>query len=173
MHVVTPDELRKVVALNELPDEHLQWIIDRADYKEYPDGMLVTRKGDPAEKMWIIMEGKLAFFMDVNGIKVHFIDFANDTATGGVSGLMPYSRMKTIPGDSYATGLVRRLELPAKYFQELEQLNPELIQRLIGYMTERAKTFATTQLQHEKINALGKLCRRIAHELNNPASAIT
>lgn len=173
MATVTTAELKKVIALSELPDDHLQWIIDHSDYKEYEDKTLITRKGDPAEKMWIILEGKLSFFMDVNGIKVHYIDFANDTLTGGVSGLMPYSRMKTIPGDSYADGLVRRLEFPAKYFQELEQLNPQLIQRLIGYMTERARTFATTQLQQEKINALGKLSAGIAHELNNPASAIS
>jgi signal transduction histidine kinase len=39
-------------------------------------------------------------------------------------------------------------------------------------MTERARSFATTQLQEEKVNALGKLAAGIAHELNNPAAAI-
>ena len=39
-------------------------------------------------------------------------------------------------------------------------------------MTERAKIFATTRLQHEKVDALGKLAAGIAHELNNPAAAI-
>jgi signal transduction histidine kinase len=67
---------------------------------------------------------------------------------------------------------VKRFALHKKYFQELEQLNPDFIQRLIGYMTERARAFATTQLQHEKVNALGNLAAGIAHELNNPASAI-
>ena len=56
---------------------------------------------------------------------------------------MPYSRMKTYPGYSYANGQVRMLRLNKKYFQELEHLNPDFIQRLIGYMTERAKAFAT------------------------------
>jgi signal transduction histidine kinase len=40
-------------------------------------------------------------------------------------------------------------------------------------MTERAKAFATTQLQHEKVNALGNLAAGIAHEMNNPAAAIS
>jgi signal transduction histidine kinase len=62
--------------------------------------------------------------------------------------------------------------LHKKYFPELERLNPDFIQRLIGYMTERARIFATTQLQHEKVNALGNLAAGIAHELNNPAAAI-
>jgi len=51
-------------------------------------------------------------------------------------------------------------------------LNPDFIQKLIGYMTQRARAFATTQLQHEKLNALGNLAAGIAHELNNPAAAI-
>ena len=40
-------------------------------------------------------------------------------------------------------------------------------------MTERAKVFATTRLQHEKVNALGNLAAGIAHEMNNPAAAIS
>jgi signal transduction histidine kinase len=64
------------------------------------------------------------------------------------------------------------LAMDKEHFPALEKLNPELIQRLIGYMTERARSFATIQLQHEKVNALGKLSAGIAHELNNPAAAI-
>ena len=75
-------------------------------------------------------------------------------------------------GNSICVGKLHGVRLHKKYFQELEQLNPEFIQRLIGYMTERARSFATTQMQHEKVNALGNLAAGIAHELNNPASAI-
>jgi signal transduction histidine kinase len=80
--------------------------------------------------------------------------------------------MKVSPGYAYAVGKAKRYALNKKYFQELEQLNPALIHRLIGYMTERARSFATTKLQHEKVSALGKLAAGIAHEMNNPASAI-
>jgi signal transduction histidine kinase len=80
--------------------------------------------------------------------------------------------MKSSPGYAYASGNVRTLALHKQYFPELEQRSPELIQRLVGYMTERARLFATVQLQHEKVNALGKLSAGIAHELNNPAAAI-
>jgi signal transduction histidine kinase len=81
--------------------------------------------------------------------------------------------MKTHPGYSYALGEVRTLRMNKKYFTDLERLNPDFIQKLIGYMTERARAFATTQLQYEKVNALGSLAAGIAHELNNPAAAIS
>jgi signal transduction histidine kinase len=172
MESVTIDDLKKVVALSELSDEHLQWILDHSEYREYADGDLIGKYGEPAEVMWISLVGKVVFYMYINGRQVYYFTFENNNVTGGVGGLMPYSRMKTYPGYSYALGEVKMLRIHKKYFAELELLNPDFIQRLIGYMTERAKAFATTQLQYEKVNALGNLAAGIAHEMNNPAAAI-
>lgn len=152
--------------------DHLQWILDRTTYHEFADGDLIAKYGNPAEIMWIGLGGKVTFYMYVNGRQVYYFTFENDHVTGGVGGLMPYSRMKTYPGYSYALGEVKLLKLHKDHFHELELLNPDFTQKLIGYMTERAKLFATTKLQHEKVDALGKLAAGIAHELNNPAAAI-
>lgn len=168
----TIEDLRKVTALSDLPEEHLQWILARADYMEFEDGDLMIRTGEPVEFMMLMFEGKSAFYMDMNGKMVYYFSFENNSQTGGAGGLLPYSRMKASPGNAYAVGKVKGFRLDKKYFQELEQLNPDLIQRLIGYMTERARHFATQKLQHEKVNALGQLAAGIAHELNNPAAAI-
>ncbi|MDP4284319.1 MAG: ATP-binding protein [Bacteroidota bacterium] len=173
MPPVTIKDLKKIIALNELPDEHLQWILDRSEYHEYADGDLVAKYGDEAEVMWFSLEGKVVFYMYINGRQVYYFTFQNDDLTAGVGGLMPYSRMKKYPGNSYALGQTNLLLINKKYFAELELLNPDFIQRLIGIMTERAKAFATTQLQHEKVNALGNLAAGIAHEMNNPAAAIS
>lgn len=173
MQPVTIEDFKKVIAVSELPDEHLQWILDRSEYHEYADGDLIAKYGEPAEIMWFALEGKVSFYMYINGRQVHYFTFENDNLTGGVGGLMPYSRMKTYPGYSYALGPTRLVRLHKKYFTELEVLNPDFIQRLIGIMTERAKVFATTQLQQEKVNALGNLAAGIAHEMNNPAAAIS
>jgi len=172
METITIEELRVVTALKDMPDELLQWILEHSEYQEYEDGSIIGKFGEPAEWMWFMLEGKVEFYMNINGRLVYYFTFENDNLTGGVGGLIPYSRMKTFPGNSYATGKVSVMRLHKKHFHELEQLNPDFTQRLIGYMTERARTFATTQLQHEKVNALGKLAAGIAHELNNPAAAI-
>ena len=173
MKPLTTTELRKVIALRDLPEKDLQWILDHGEYKEYEDGAIASRTGEPIDYMWMILEGKGNFYLDISGRLVHYYTFENNDKTGGVGGLLPYSRMKTAPGFTFIVGKGRIFLLHKKYFQQLEQLNPAFIQRLIGYMTERARTFATLQLQQEKVNELGKLSAGIAHELNNPASAIT
>jgi signal transduction histidine kinase len=172
MNSVTIEELKTVIAIKDQPEELLQFILENTDYYEFEDGVQIRKLGDQANEMYFILEGSINFYMDVNGRQVYFFNFANDTATGGISGLLPYSRMKTSPGYAYAVGKLRMLLMNKKHFPELERLAPDFIQRLVGYMTERARLFATVQLQHEKVNALGKLSAGIAHELNNPASAI-
>jgi signal transduction histidine kinase len=173
MLTIAIDELKKVIALNGLPEEHLQWILDHSEPLEYEEGDVVAKTGDPAEWMFFIVEGKIDYYMNVKGKLVYYLTFLNDTDSGGVTGLLPYSRMKVYSGNSIAVERIRGLKLNKKYFQELEKLNPDFIQKLIGYMTERARFFATTKMQQEKVSALGNLAAGIAHELNNPASAIT
>lgn len=172
MQPVTIEELKKVIALNDLPDEHLQWILDRSMSIEYEDGELVAKTGDPAEWMFFIIEGRIDYYRNINGRLVFYHYFTNNADSGGATGLLPYSRMKVYSGNSVVVGKLRGLQLHKDHFQELEQLNPDFIQRLISYMTERARSFATIQMQHEKVSALGNLAAGIAHELNNPASAI-
>lgn len=172
MRDITIDEIKKVIALSDLPDEQLKWILDNSEQLEYEEGEIVAKTGDPAEWMFFIIEGRIDYYMNVNGKLVFFNHFTNDVESGGVTGLLPYSRMKVYSGNSIVVEKVRGLRLHKKYFQEMEKLYPDFIQRLIGYMTERARFFATTQMQREKVSALGNLAAGIAHELNNPASAI-
>ena len=65
-------DLKKVIALSDLPDEQLQWIAERVEYQEFEDGEISTKKGDPMEIMWFIPEGRLDFYMDINSQQVYF-----------------------------------------------------------------------------------------------------
>ena len=171
-HTITIEELKNNIVLRDLSEEHLNWILNHSEIADYNDGDMIIKTGEPIDNMYFFLEGRMDFYMNVNGKLVYYHTTENNDLTGGVTGVLPYSRLKNSPGNSYAIGKVRTVKLHKKYFQELEQLNPDLIQRLIGYMTERARVFATTQMQQEKVSALGKLAAGIAHEMNNPASAI-
>jgi len=65
MQTESIDKLRRIIALSDLPDEHPQWLADRLEYAEYVDGAQIVKKGDPADVMWFILEGRFDFYMDV------------------------------------------------------------------------------------------------------------
>lgn len=132
MHSATISDLQQIIALRDLPDGHLQWILDRAEYHEYEDGAIIMKTGQVAEYMMLIIEGVLSFYMNKSGTLIHYYDFANDEISGGATGLLPYSRMKTVPGTSFAVGTLRCFRLHKDHFTELEHLNPDLIQRLLS-----------------------------------------
>ena len=58
---VSIEELKKIIALRDLPDEHLEWILNHTNYCEHEDGDIIFKTGEPIDVMWIILEGKINF----------------------------------------------------------------------------------------------------------------
>ena len=117
MSETTTTELRRVLCLSDLPEEHLQWMLERGEVTEFKDGDLIYKTNDPIDELILVIEGKSHFYMDVNGKLVYYFTFENNQQTGGAGGLLPYSRMKGSPGYNYAVGHVKMLRLHKKYFR--------------------------------------------------------
>ncbi len=75
MENVTTTELRNTIALKDLPEEALQWLLDHSKYEEFEDGTVIGKYGDPAEWMWFILEGSADFYMNINGRLVYYFTF--------------------------------------------------------------------------------------------------
>jgi signal transduction histidine kinase len=91
---------------------------------------------------------------------------------GDVTGMMPYSRIVSPPADVIVEEAAEVFTVLREDLPEMIHECPELTTIFVHIMLDRARTFTQTYLQDEKLVSLGKLAAGLAHELNNPASAL-
>jgi signal transduction histidine kinase len=162
----TLDLLRRVPTFEELPDDQLTWFLGQSKELRLKAGDTYSRQGDPADAMFVILEGQLQGRGEINGETIII-----ELEPGDVTGLLPFSRMKQfrVNGRAETDGLA--LRFPASQFPDLVQKMPVLTQRLVGLMSDRIRETTRFEQQQDRLAALGKLSAGLAHELNNPASA--
>ena len=164
--MVEKSELLRVPAFADLPDDQIAWFISQAEELHFKAGETYFRQGDPADAMFVILEGQLQVRGEIGGETVVFT-----MKPGDVTGVLPFSRMKQFTVAARAVTDVRVLRFPSSLFPELVQKMPELTQRLVGLMSDRIRETTRREQQRDRLASLGKLSAGLAHELNNPASA--
>ena len=91
---------------------------------------------------------------------------------GSITGVLPYSRLTTPPGNAMVQETAEIFAVPRANIPELILKCYEITSILVHVMLDRAREFNSSDLHDEKMVSLGKLSAGLAHELNNPASAI-
>ena len=158
--------LRRVPVFEGLPDDQITWFLGQSQELSLKAGDVYARQGDPADAMFVILDGHLQGRGELAGDTVIF-----DLEPGDVTGVLPFSRMKQFTVSGRAESDSRALRFPSSLFPALIQRMPELTQRLVGLMSDRIREATRFEQQRDRLAALGKLSAGLAHELNNPASA--
>lgn len=159
-------ELMRVPLFADLPDDQVSWFLNQSQELALKPDDIYIHQGDPADWMYVILEGQLQARGELAGEMVTI-----STKAGDVTGVLPYSRMKQFPLTGRALTSSRILKFPAALFPELITRMPELTSRLVGLMSDRIRETTRIEQQRDRLVALGKLSAGLAHELNNPASA--
>jgi signal transduction histidine kinase len=159
-------ELLRVPVFADLPDDQLEWFLSQCEEQLLKPGDTYIRQGDPAETMFVLLEGEFQARGEIAGET-----FAFPLKPGDVTGVLPFSRMKKTPITGRAVGNGRLLRFPSALFPQLVQKMPELATRLVGLMSDRIRETTRFEQQRDRLASLGKLSAGLAHELNNPASA--
>src|SRR5216683_1902494 len=164
--MIEKSELLRVPVFVDLPDDQIAWFIGQAEELRLKAGDTYFRQGDPADFMFVVLEGQLQARGEIGGETVVIA-----MKPGDVTGVLPFSRMKQFTVGARAVTDARVLRFPAALFPDLVQKMPELTQRLVGLMSDRIREATRFEQQRDRLASLGKLSAGLAHELNNPASA--
>jgi signal transduction histidine kinase len=164
--MVEKSELLRVPVFADLHDDQIAWFISQSQELHLKAGEGYARQGDPADAMFVVLEGQLQGRGEIAGESVTF-----DIGQGNVTGVLPFSRMTQFTVSGRAMTDSRALRFPASLFPDLIQKMPELTKRLVGLMSDRIRETTRLEQQRDRLASLGKLSAGLAHELNNPASA--
>src|SRR6185503_11691968 len=166
------EALRRIHIFADLPDDQLKWFADNTVERRYSAGEVLFRKGDPPGELVILLEGEFHAYWDEKDHDIVYIGRAGDQASE-VTGMLPFSRMTSYQVTGRAVTNMRVLRFPVRFFPEMMQRMPVLVQRLVGIMSDRVREATTLDQQQDKLMALGKLSAGLAHELSNPAAGAT
>ena len=159
--------LRKIEIFADLSEEQLDWFASNSEDLHPSSGEILTREGDPADALFVILEGELRGRRESAGVGPPMFT----AGAGQVTGMLPFSRLTVFPLVTRAFGPTRIARLHKARFPEMMQRIPQLTPRLVGVLADRIRNQSQAQQQRDKLTALGKLSAGLAHELNNPASA--
>ena len=166
------DRLSQHRTIGGVPRSELEWLAGHGQLRTAAPGEYMGRKGETIDELVfgleIVLSGRIAIHVD-RGAGSHKV---MEWKAGDVTGILPFSRLKTMMGDSMVESDLEALSIPTDLFPDLVRECPQLTTVLVHQMLDRARVFNTSAWQDEKMVSLGRLSAGLAHELNNPASAV-
>jgi len=168
--MTTADVVARLAAhrtIGAAPPGELEWLAARGSLRHLNVGDVLTPKGQKTEGLFILLSGRIAISVDRGG-GGHRLEWRE----GDVLGLLPYSRLVSPPADTFAEEPADIFAIPRGQLPDMIRECGALTSILVHTMIDRARAFTSADLHDEKMLSLGKLSAGLAHELNNPASAI-
>jgi signal transduction histidine kinase len=150
------------------PRDQLAWLADHGRLLRFEAGGVMPR-AQRVDSLWIVLTGHLSIRIQRSTGSRKVMEWH----AGDFAGFLPYSRLREAPGDVTAEETTEVLSIHRDHFREMARECHELTTVLVHAMLDRARVFQKSEdLHDEKLKSLGRVSAGLAHELNNPASAV-
>ncbi len=165
------DELRTLFLFEKLSDEQLTWLCHEGHVEVIEQGW-VCREGEPAEYLYVLLEGSVALSRRVGQEDVEFSRSDHPGVYGGAFQAYLGDRIPQVYNNSLrVTETSRFFALGAdKFAQLMTEWFPMALHLLEGLFFGMRNSQQVVE-QRERLLALGALSAGLTHELNNPAAA--
>jgi signal transduction histidine kinase len=164
--------LRELFLFEKLSDGQLAWLADRGEVRSYPPGVTVYSAGEPATRLFVLLDGTLSMSVRAGGseIEVNRTDHRG-TYAGAVMPYLDLPIARLYVGTLRTVTGCRFWELAAADFAwAVREWFPMAIHLLYGFAVQGMGTQDTVNTR-ERLVALGTVTAGLTHELNNPATA--
>lgn len=160
-------DFAKIPVLSDLPKRDLAWLAAHCTLESFDPGDVIFSEGDEVDGLRIILSGHIDLSKRKGGQQQVYVTIL----AGEITGRFPFSRMEGTKASARAAVPVQTAVLSQRYFGEMHEHAPLLLERLVHLMMDRAREYTRLSEQQEKLVSLGTMSAGLAHELNNPASA--
>jgi signal transduction histidine kinase len=160
--------LRKVPLFADLPDDDLNRLCEMLTVVDLPAGEELFAEGSKGEQAYVIQKGELEIIKTSSGRDVLLAVRKAGEVIGEIALLEDMPRMASVK----ARQDTRMLAIHRDQLEELIRTSPSAAGAMFYTMLKRLRSTESKLRQSEKMAQLGSLTAGIAHELNNPASAV-
>lgn len=163
------ERLAALPTLETIPRAQLEWLVAHGTLQQFNAGHVITRQEQSViSDLWIVLAGRFSIRLERGGVS----RIAKEWKRGDLSGFLPYSRMTRAPGEVVVAEPLEVLVIPNADMREMTRECYEFTALCVHEMLDRARQFKSEDLLVQKLASLGVLSAGIAHELNNPSSAV-
>jgi signal transduction histidine kinase len=162
--------LAALSSLAEIPVPQLEWLAEHGEVRRFADGTVLYGAGESEflRAVFVVLSGRFSVRVNRDGVERE----VREVRAGQISGLLPYSRITNPAGYMVADGPVEILAVAEADIREMTRACHDFTALCVHAMLDRVRTFKSDDLHREKMAALGRLSAGLAHELNNPSSAM-
>lgn len=160
--------LKKVPLFANLPDGDLKNLASIVKKVKIKAGQTLFDEGDPGDSAYIIESGQIEITKISDGKEVLLARVGPGEVIGEMALLDEAPRMASAKANTDTT----LLAINQQQLDELLNSSPSATRAMLYTITNRWRETEALLLQSEKMAQLGTLTAGMAHELNNPASAV-